>query len=291
MDQDIRNTIRLLIVDSSVEEAEAILNVFRDAGHSTRAQHITSREILETALSERQKWDLLLIVDLPEDLTVPGISDFISQQEIDIPVMVMSDTLDPEENLKLMKLGVRAVVPQDHNEYFLLTAIHEVEALKIRRHYRRMSVALNESEKQRRSLLDDQVDAVVYVSGGLVRYANPAFLKMVGLQEPEALVGKAFKELVTEQDRGYIDDFLLGVEDSAQAISVIQCPLVVQGGAEIPVKAVISPTSFEGEFTLSLQVQHAEQKTKASAKQSEITEKKPLLRLTACLTSNSSRKA
>ena len=45
MGQDSRNTIRLLIVDSSEEDAEAILNIFRDAGHSTRAQHIISTEI------------------------------------------------------------------------------------------------------------------------------------------------------------------------------------------------------------------------------------------------------
>ena len=55
MDLDNRETIRVLIVDSSEEEAETLLNLFRDAGYSTRAHHVLSMEDLEKALAKNKK--------------------------------------------------------------------------------------------------------------------------------------------------------------------------------------------------------------------------------------------
>ena len=257
MDQDTRNTIRLLIVDSEAAEAEAILNVFRDAGHATRGQHITSGDTLEEALSERRKWDLILVSELPEDLTMTALVDILTQQGKDIPVVVLADYADAAETLEYIKLGARAVVPRaevsrDNDEHLLLCASKEMADLRVRRHHRRMSVALNESEKQRRWLLDDQVDAILYISEGSIRYANPAFMQMLGINDKATLIGQPFKKLIAKSEREQVDEFLVNVEDSGQAVAAIQCLLMAEGGEEHPVRAVISPTYFEGEYTLSL---------------------------------------
>ena len=253
MEQDTRDTIRILLVDSDVTEAEAVLNIFRDAGHATRGSHVTSQESLEAALAERRPWNLILFSDMPEGLT-PGLAiDSITHQGRDIPAIALVDDAEPAEILELTKLGVRAVVSHNNEEHLLLVATREIEGLKIRQQYRRMSVALNESEKQRRMLLDDQVDAIVYVGDGVVRYANPAFLKMVGRANDESLVETHFRDLVAESDQQPVEEFLDNTEDSGQATAVLQCSLM-SGDKEQPVRAVIKPTSFEGEFTLSLLV-------------------------------------
>ena len=253
MDQDTKDTIRILIVDPDANEAEAVLNIFRDAGHATRGGHITSLESLEAILAEPRRWNLILFSEMPKGLTLSAVVDLIAQQGRDIPAIVLVDDTEPSEVFELTKLGVRAVVTRENEDQLLLAATREVNDLNIRRQYRRMSVALNESEKQRRMLLDDQVDAIVYVGDGVVRYANPAFLHMIGLEEKDSPVGHPFRELVAESDRRHVEEFLTSTEDSGQATAVIQCPLI-KGSGEQPIKAVIKPTSFEGEFTLSLLV-------------------------------------
>ena len=253
MSDDSKDTVRILIVDPDASRAEAVLNVFRDAGHATRGCHITSQESLEAALTEPRRWSLILFSGMPEGQTLSSMIDFITQQGRDIPAIALVNSAEPAEVFELSRLGVRAVVSSDNEEHLLLIAIKEIEDLKIRWHYRRMSVALNESEKQRRMLLDDQVDAIVYVGDGIIRYANPAFMKMVGRAEKDSLVGVNFCELVAENDRQHVEEFLANTEDSGQAIAVIQCPLIC-GEKEQLVRAVIRPTSFEGELTLSLQV-------------------------------------
>ena len=276
MAQDNKDIIRLLIVDALAEEAEAVLNVFRDAGHSTRAHHIVSMDNLDKALSGRQKWDLLLISeqDMPEGITINSIIERIEHQGQDVPVVVLSDHLEDEEILELIKQGVRCVIPQQGDELLLITAKREIADLNTRRNYRRMSVALNESEKQRRNLLNDQVDAIVYVGEGAIRYANPAFNALLGLDEHESLKGSAFKELVASSDQNDVEEFLASIEDSGQALAAIQCSLMSEEG-EVPVRAMVTPTSFEGRFTLSLLVRQQELQQNSMADTEEARVSKP----------------
>ena len=250
-----KDTIRFLIIDSSTREAESFLNVFRESGYSTRANQINSLEDLTDATSGQQHWDLLLMAEPPEPLSHSQIFDYINQKDVDLPGIVLVNPDDDEtDSLSLMKMGARAIIPLGHDEYLLTVALKELGDLKVRRHHRRMSVALHESEKQRQLLLDDQVDAVVYVNHGRIQFANSAFINLLGLPEEDSLDGKLFKDLIITKDQQDVEEFLMGIEESGQALAVIQCPLVAHNGSEVPASAVISPTSFNGEFTLSLQI-------------------------------------
>ncbi|WP_257297116.1 EAL domain-containing protein [Endozoicomonas sp. YOMI1] len=254
-----KDLIRFLIIDSSTREAESLLNVFRESGYSTRANQINSLDDLTDAMSGQQHWDLLLMAEPPEPLNHSRIFDAINQKDVDLPGIVLVNPDDETDELSLIKMGARAVIPLGHDEYLLTVALKELEDLKVRRHHRRMSVALHESEKQRQLLLDDQVDAVVYVNHGRIQFANSAFINMLGLPEETSLDGTFFRDLIITKDQLDIEAFLLGIEESGQAMAVIQCPLVAHNGSEIPASVVISPTSFNGEFTLSLQIKLSEE--------------------------------
>lgn len=260
------DTIRFLIIDASAQAAESLLNFFRESGYSTRASHVNSQEELDEALSGR--WDLLLVSDPSAFASVQQIIDSVKQKDLDLPVILLSD----EDPLTCLKMGARAVAPVGHEEYLLAVVQKEMADLKTRRHHRRMSVALHESEKQRRLLLDDQVDAVVYINQGRVQYANLAFKKLLGKEE-QPLEGQAFKDFIAADDQQDVDEFLLGVEESGQALAAIQCPLVAGDGSEVNTRAVISATSFNGEFTLSLQIKpsgSAEQGAEPSGAENEV---------------------
>ena len=250
------DTTRFLIIDASAQAAESLLNIFRESGYSTRGTHISSQDELEEVLSGR--CDLLLISDISAFSGFQEIFALVNQKDVDLPAIVLS--AEDEDQLSLLKMGARAVVPAGHDEYLLSVAQKELIDLKIRRHHRRMSVALHESEKQRRLLLDDQVDAIVYVNHGHIQYANSAFLTLLGVSAEESIDGCAFKDLIAASDQQDIDQFLTGVEESGQALAAIQCTLVTRGGSEIHTRAVISATSFNGEFTLSLQIKPLEPK-------------------------------
>ena len=183
MEEYVQDATRLLVVDANAEEADRLVNVFRDAGQTTRAHHITCVATLEKAFLEKQKWDLLIISTLPEELALDALLESIEHQSADIPIIIIADYKDGNERMEYLRKGIKAVVPSDQQELLLLKARQEIENLYIRRNYRRMSIALNESERQRRMLLDDEVDAIVYLNDGVIRYANPAFSDLLGKEK------------------------------------------------------------------------------------------------------------
>ncbi len=254
MEQDIRDATRLLIVDPKAEEADRIVNIFRDAGQVTRAHHIVSIDSLESAFLEKQKWDLLIVSQLPNELTLSSLLESIEHQNRDIPIIMLIDYKDHSERLEYLKKGVHRVVSPKNESMLLLLANREIENLYVRRNYRRMSVVLNEAEKQRRMLLDDRVDAFVYIRDGIIRYVNPAFNSLVGADESVSFIGKYFISLIKESEHDDVGSFLFNLEETGQVVSVFQCSFVLDNGEELPVQAIAKPTSFDGSFTLSLQV-------------------------------------
>ncbi len=254
MEKDVRDATRLLIADAETAEADRLVNIFRDEGQTTRAHHITSAETLEKAFLERAKWDLLIIANLPKDLSVSLLMETIEHQNADIPVILLVDYKDSEEKLEYLQQGIKAVVPPENKKMLLLVANQEIENLYIRRNYRRMSVALNESERHRRMLLDDEVDAILYIKDNIVCYTNPAFYQLLGQDNADSLIGRGFTEMVIEDEREDVGSFLASVEETGQALAVLQCSLLQDGNDGLPVRVIIKPTSYEGAFSLSLQI-------------------------------------
>ncbi|PJE79070.1 Phytochrome-like protein cph2 [invertebrate metagenome] len=251
--QNMTETIRLLVVDPSAEKADNLVNVFRGAGYTMRVCHIDDQTSLDSSLAEKKMWDLLIISELPETLPLPLLLETIEHQSLDLPIIIVADYQKPSDRLQYLRMGIRAVVPSENMEMLLLFAGREVGHLQTRRNYRRMSVALSESEKQRRLLLDDQVDAVVYVSEGEVRYANSAFLQMIGKNDLENVLGHRFTEWVDSSQKESLSDQIDEIEKTGRAHSTSDA-LLLEGDNTVSVSMEISPTSYEGHFVLSLLV-------------------------------------
>ena len=255
MKSESKATIRIMIVDSSQEEADSYLNAFRETGYATRAKLVNNFEALAKALPELPGWDLLILINQPDFIETTQVVHLINKNNLDLPLIVLTSPDDDIEPLSLIKEGAGAVIPVDDDDDYLLTfAVKEFEALQARRHLRRMSVALNESEKQRRLLLDDQTVPVVYIANGAIQYANSAFNDLIKLPKSEKVIGQPFSAYVSDRDQKDVEAFLMNVEQSGQALAAIQCSLKAKGDEEIVCRTIISATSYNERFTLSLKI-------------------------------------
>ena len=258
MDEFTLDVTRLLIVDATTEGADRLINIFRDAGQVTRANHITCLDSLEKAFLDKQKWDLLIIAKVPETLALTDLLECLENQSADIPIIVIADYKEGSEQMDYLRKGIKAVIPPDQEEMLLLKARHEIENLYIRRNYRRMSVALHESERQRSLLLDDEVDAIAYLNDGVIRYANPAFCELLKQKDSSLLIGQPFSRFVDGSDSEHVTIFLENMEETGQTLGVLQCSILLEHGELLPIRGVIKPTSYDGTFSLSLQLKLAD---------------------------------
>lgn len=200
-------TLALLIIDESSNDAEMITNILRNAGHAVRATRIEDAEDLEEALNE-QAWDIILSVD---QLTAYNFKEAISllkQQEKDVPLIVMANNTETTDSAQAMICGARDFVLKNQPEHLQQIVQRELNELKNRRELRNCRKTMRETENRCRSLLDNSRDAITYVHEGMHIYANKVYMETFGYSDQEEIEGMPIMDMVAPEDHEKFKKFL-----------------------------------------------------------------------------------
>ena len=82
--------LRVLIIDSSLTDADAIVNVLRSAGHAVRATREDKPAAIEKLLSA-QNWELILCRENIADIQPMDILNLIQHLDKDLPCIIIAD--------------------------------------------------------------------------------------------------------------------------------------------------------------------------------------------------------
>lgn len=189
--------LRLLIVDDSLTDADAVINSLRSAGHAVRAGREDTPEALEQCLL-KQSWDLLICRDHLPALSPAEIVSLIKRLGKDLPCVVITDA--KENETALFRTGVQDVILKNDVDRLQFVTERELDNLFLRRLGRRNERALRESEKRSRALLESSRDAVAYMHEGMHIYVNRAYLNLFGYEEQEDVDGLPILDLVNGED-------------------------------------------------------------------------------------------
>src|SRR5690554_126019 len=104
------DTIRLLILNDSQQEAERLISMLHNAGRPNRAQHVTNEESL-TKLLQEHAWDILIAHDKTQNLTPANALKCIRRLNKDVPVILLTDNHEDTQALTDgLKMGAADVV-------------------------------------------------------------------------------------------------------------------------------------------------------------------------------------
>ncbi|MBL4608005.1 MAG: response regulator, partial [Pseudomonadales bacterium] len=109
------NTVRLLILHDSKDQAERLISELRNFGYATRAHLIEDEGDLLDALSHGL-WDIMLARPETDDIGAYAAMRHIQAKEKDIPTIILSDDGDSDTITEGLKNGARDVVPIDELE-------------------------------------------------------------------------------------------------------------------------------------------------------------------------------
>ena len=140
------DTLRILMLHESRDDAEQILNRIRNSGRATRAELLDSDEALNEAL-EKSTWDLMLLRPVAEELFAGTCLLQVQKLQKDIPAILLIDELDPEEIVEGLREGYKAVVPIHQEEWLLQTIRRELNNLEERRKRRHVVFRRNPGER------------------------------------------------------------------------------------------------------------------------------------------------
>lgn len=239
-----KKTVRLLLLEDSQNEAERLINLFRNAGHATRAHRLTSDDDLGEAL--QQTWDILIAAPQSENLEPGDALNAIRRQGKDLPFLQLLGNNGSEAITEALLLGAQDALPQGDDERLMLVAERELKNLEERRSRRAAEVALREAEKRCQLLLDSSVDAITYVHDGMHIYVNRAYVELFGYTDADDIAGMPMIDLIQGSDQAAFKDFLKTYQHSSEAAE-LQCGGVRDDGSQFRARMTFSPATYDGE--------------------------------------------
>lgn len=242
------NTLRLLIAEESLNDAETLISVLRNAGHAVRATRVEDDEDLAEALAAGQ-YDLMLCSSTLEELPLQQACGQIKRAGKDIPVLAIAGDENPEQRLQAMTDGALDFISKHDLKHLQMVIQREVRHLSERRRLRKLEAALRETEKRCYALLDSSRDAIAYVHEGMHIYANQAYLERFGFASMEDIEGMPLLDMAAGGDQGRLKEFLRGYQKSGgqQDDNELELSMVSDAGDEFPVIMTFSEASIEGE--------------------------------------------
>ncbi|MBS0567671.1 MAG: EAL domain-containing protein [Proteobacteria bacterium] len=187
--------IKLLLAESSVEDAERLTSILRNAGIAVRATQARDVDELEVQL-QTQTPDLILsgsAIDLGEVVAAAN------RGGKDIAVVAILESISGESITEAFRGGVVAAAARDFGDLLVAVIQREFDNLNQRRNVRRLEASLAESERRCDSLLESARDPIAYVHEGAHVRANQAWLEAFGYANFEELQGASILDLIAPE--------------------------------------------------------------------------------------------
>ncbi len=201
------HTLRLLVVEETRNDAEALANVLRNAGQASRLTYVEDQEDLLAAL-EKQKPDLILCAMGLESLGMPDVVQLLEQRKLKVPLIAIGASGDEADIIEAMRLGANDLCSYDQPEHLQLVVKRELSQLKTSQSAQNFELKFHESEKRARMLMESSRDAIAYVHEGMHIFANSSYLEMFGFDSLEEIEGTPILDMVAPDDHAEFKDFL-----------------------------------------------------------------------------------
>ena len=251
------NALRLVIVDDSVEDAEAIVSGLRNAGIAVRPLRPATLEELDAALGG-QPIDLVLAAQRPGALPLAEVAQRVLASGKDIPLMAVVESIDEAGFLAALALGARRIVPRHKPAVLLSLVKSEWADLEARRSLRRLEARVRETERRCDALIDSSREPIAYIHEGMHIRANTAYLEMFGYEEFEDVEGMSLLDMVGPQ---HVDDFkqlLKNLSKGEPPPPHYELQARDIEGNAFPATMEFTPAQYEGEPCLQVIFRRAE---------------------------------
>ncbi len=249
------DVLRLLILDDSVNDAEMIISVLRNAGHPVRATMAEDGEDVVEAL-DSQHQDIFICNVADPDYNLKKAYEDITKTGKDTVLIALSDEDNMERRIKAMDIGAHDLVCKSSLDHLRMVIEREMKAHKDRKDMRRYQVSMNEIEKRCNLLLNSSRDAIGYISEGMHIYANQTYLEKFGYNDFEEFDGMTILDLVHPDNQTAFKDFLRNFSSGSNEESAIDIKMIggVEGGEVFDAHLDMSHATIDGEECLQIQI-------------------------------------
>ncbi|MCX7514291.1 EAL domain-containing response regulator [Frateuria hangzhouensis] len=244
------SVIKILFVEKSVEDAEQIISLLRNAGIAVRPARATQAEQVKAALDELEP-DVVLF-DPAAGLELREVVHLLDAHGRDVALVALVNQLDTQSVAEMFAGGVRGTALRTQPKQLIAVLQREFDALNTRRQVRLLEAALRESERRCDALLDSSTDAIAYVHEGMHVRANRAYLETFGYDDFDDLLGLPVLDLIGTADAEAFKSLLRSHSRKEKAPNQLELQTRRADGGSFKATVEFAGATFEGEPCLQI---------------------------------------
>jgi diguanylate cyclase (GGDEF)-like protein/PAS domain S-box-containing protein len=245
------NVIRILFIESSVEDAELLINVLRNGGIAVRPARATSPDEIQASLDEIVP-DLVMMNPSTPGIDAAAVMRQLDGSGRDLALIAVVESLQDEAVADLIASGSRGVALRKRPDQVLAVVLREFEALSTRRQVRRLETSLRETERRCDALLDSSRDAIAYVHEGMHVRVNQAYLEAFGFAEFDDILGLPILDLIAGTHADEFKNTLRGLSKSDKVPPAMELLARRDDGSTFKAMVDFAHATFEGESCLQI---------------------------------------
>ncbi|MFQ5642188.1 MAG: putative bifunctional diguanylate cyclase/phosphodiesterase [Thiogranum sp.] len=275
MDKD--HTLRLLVVEETRNDAEALANVLRNAGQASRLAYAENLEDIGTAL-ESQTPDLILCATGLEDAPLAAVAELLQQRKIDVALIAIGESCEEAGIVEAMREGAADLCSYDMPEHLQLVVKRELSQAQTSQSAHNYEAKFHESEKRARMLMESSRDAIAYVHEGMHIFANGSYLEMFGFDSLDEIEGTPIMDMVAPDDHAEFKDFLRNYSKNGEQEGRLETHGLMPDGKIFKAEMEFTAASIDGEPCTQIIIRNQvaasaelEQKLKYLSKQDMVT--------------------
>ena len=243
--------LRILTISERDDEAMLVIAPFERAGYVVAHERVDAAGAMSRAVAD-QTWDLVLCGGDTSGLSPLGALEILARRALDIPMIIVSDTLSDEAAEQAMQGGASDALPTSILGRLVPIAERALRYASLSRQHKLMQSALKESEARFRTIASN-IPGMVYQmilesSGNFVfTYVSEGVYALLGVR-PRVLRDQPsfLLDLIAPDDR---TSFHRGMTESAAMLTAWNWEGRILIGDEREVKWInlrASPRSIEG---------------------------------------------
>lgn len=241
----------MIILTRHQDNVEAVNSTLRNAGHAVRCNWIKELNDLGDALAQLNAHMLIAFVG-QDPADTAKIMSVCAQFGTEVPVLIAREQVDEEIIASAMQQGARDVITLKNPVRLQAVVKRELDA---HRQARALNATINsarEYREQLKSFMAGSADAIAYVQEGIVVDANPAWLELYGLPNPEAIVGTPLMDSFDPDAHAAIKGALVACMQGKWSDHSLRANALLGDGSAVPLDIELSRTEFEGDPAIRL---------------------------------------
>lgn len=251
------NALKLLLTHDSLEEANRVVSLLRNANYRSESKHVNNEDVLKKLLEDKS-WDLVIAQFNGADVPVKSIFSMTRKLNLDTPVVLISDEYNPSEIVEGLRLGAADVIPMDEDQHLLLSISRTLYDLEQRRRLRTCRRLYSDAETRCDRLLSSSEDAIAIVQEGTYLFANESYSQLFGYLNDESMLCLPVIDNISPEDRPQLKKFLKPIEANEEInTETLRFTGMTNNEIPVPIELRIAKVDYQNEPALEFLITKA----------------------------------